>query len=83
MRLNMLLKILITYDDVEFIKLDGFDDAVIGCNSDRNRLIYSAKKCIKILMKNGLSYEEASEYFDYNIDSLKIKNGPIICDDDF
>ena len=50
---------------------DGFDDAIIGMAERINLgpvVAYSIQKIINILMnEHGLSYEEAYEYFDYNI----------------
>ncbi|MEX3625137.1 hypothetical protein [Viridibacillus arvi] len=49
---------------------DGLDDAIIGC-AQRGALtvaLYDANKCIEILMRDEeMTYEDASEYFDYNI----------------
>lgn len=50
---------------------DGFDDAIIGMAERINLgpvVAYSVEKIINILInEHGLSYEEAYEYFDYNI----------------
>jgi len=35
------------------IKADGFDNAIIGIDIISNRIIYSTKKCIEILMKQN------------------------------
>lgn len=50
---------------------DGFEDALIGavqrCGLGPIAL-YSQTKCISILMKrDGMSFEEAMEYFDFNV----------------
>lgn len=55
----------------EALKADGFDEAIIGvgavCGS-KEILIYDANKCIDILMqRDEMSYEEATEFFDYNV----------------
>lgn len=51
------------------LKVDGFDDAVIGMADDSGRLIYSVSKCINILMgKNwNMDIDDAYDYFDYNM----------------
>lgn len=53
------------------LKADGFDDAIIGVGavcSNPEILVYDANKCIKILMeRDGMDYEEASEFFDFNV----------------
>lgn len=30
-------------------------------------MVYDADKCVEALVKQGLSFEEAQEYFDFNI----------------
>lgn len=42
----MLQEIIERFDDLEFLKADGFDDAIIGVDSNSKRLIYSQKKII-------------------------------------
>jgi hypothetical protein len=50
---------------------DGFDDAIIGIAERINMepvVAYSVEKIIEIMMnKDGMTYEEALEYYDYNI----------------
>lgn len=46
---------------------DGFDLAVIGVDTRDGRFVYSVSKCIEILINGGMGYEEAIEYFDYNV----------------
>lgn len=71
------------YDD-EILKADGFDDAVIGIDQNSMRLIYSVKKCIEILVLQGMSVEEAIEYFDFNTKGSYVgEKTPIWCDDMF
>ena len=54
----------------DMLTVDGFDDAIIGY-AERCGMpticAYDVDKCIEVLMKDGCSYEEAMEYFDYNI----------------
>ena len=47
--MNILEQIIENFYDEEFLKADGFDDAVIGLEENEMRLIYSVSKCIKIL----------------------------------
>lgn len=56
------------------IKVDGFDDCVIGfCETwDGNervyRIIYNASLIFqKLMARDGMTAEEAEEYFEYNI----------------
>ena len=60
------------YYDEELLFADGFNDAVIGVAYDKgtstNRVIYSRTECIRVLMdRDGMSYEIASEFFDFNV----------------
>ena len=56
------------YPEEEFLKADGFDDAIIGVNylNDPPQLIYSVAKCLQIL-EEEMDSEEAIEYFEYNV----------------
>lgn len=61
------------YPDEQFLSADGFDDAIIGVNCDKTtgvyKLVYSNLKCVEILMiRDGMSQEEAIEYFDFNVE---------------
>ena len=58
---TLLGEVISYYDDETFLKADGFDDAVIGVDETTMRLIYSVKKCIEILIDEGMSYEDAME----------------------
>ncbi len=64
------------------LKADGFDKAIIGMADDiatsSQRLIYDVDKCIKILMDQGMSDEEAVEYFEFNVSGSYVgENTPI------
>lgn len=79
----MLDNILDWYSEDEFIKADGFDEAIIGVDYHNARLIYSVSKCIDILAKD-MSEEEAVEYFNYNVAGAYVgEKTPIWCQDDF
>ncbi len=82
----MINEIIEQYYDEEFLKADGFDEAIIGVCEDFNapiRLVYSVKKCIEILMRD-MSDEEAMEYFDFNVKGVYMgEKTPIWCLDDF
>lgn len=66
--MNMLNKIIDTYYDEEFLKADGFDDAVVGVSSNMI-LIYSIDKCIEILMlDHKMDYADALEFFYFNVE---------------
>lgn len=81
----MLEEILASYEDETFLKADGFDEAIIGVDSNTMRLIYSVTKCLDILQtRDGMEYSEAMEYFDFNTRCAFVgEQTPIWCDDDF
>ena len=52
----------------EAMLADGFDDALIGADYGQNRAVYSIELMLQILMeRDGMSLDEAREYFDFNI----------------
>jgi hypothetical protein len=79
----MIKQIIESHPDEEFLKADGFDDAIIGLDSSSNRLIYSYTKCIEILSES-MSDEEAVEYFEYNVVNAYVgEKTPIWCNDNY
>lgn len=76
------------------LKIDGFDNALVGIASvwkdggERvDTLIYDGEKIITILCEqSGMSYDEALEYISFNIEDAYVgENTPIIvwsCDMD-
>ena len=81
----MLEKIIENYYDEEILKADGFDKAVIGIDQHSMRLIYSVGKCIEILMiRDGMSLEDALDYFRYNVSGSYVgEKTPIWSEDMF
>lgn len=75
-----------SYPDEEFLQADGFDNAIIGVVTDFNsepRLAYSKTLCISNLMNQGMSHDEALEYFDYNVSGAYVgEKTPIWVDDE-
>ena len=71
------------YEDEEFLKADGFDDAVIGVDESTLRLIYSTTKCVEILIeRDDMEFDEALEYFDFNVRGAYMgEKTPIWCED--
>lgn len=67
----------------EMIFADGFDDAILGTDYSTDRVIYSIKKCIDILVKDhGMEYEEALDYFYFNTAGAYVgEMTPIWCND--
>ena len=52
------------------LKADGFDDAILGLGrrcSQPDLLVYDVDKCVDILMEDGMTQEEAMEYFEFNV----------------
>ena len=79
----MLDKILEWFPEEEILKADGFDDAIIGVEDESMRLIYSVSKCIEILVAQGMSEEDAVEYFHFNTKGAWMGDKtPIWCTDD-
>jgi hypothetical protein len=61
------------------LKADGFDKAIIGTahvwqnNTRVETMIYQAEKILDILVdENGMTPEEALEYFDFNMDGAYV-----------
>lgn len=78
----MIDKIVEWFPEDEVLVADGFDDAIIGIDSNSMRLIYSVSKCIEILSKY-MDEEEAVEYFDFNVRGSYVgEKTPIWCTDD-
>lgn len=68
------------YPESMMLFADGLDDAILGVDDNRwakdrdkdddstERVVYSVKKIIQTLMdRDGMTYEEAREFYDYNI----------------
>lgn len=54
----------------EMLFADGFDDALIGYVERFGQpplALYDREKCIGILMQEGMSHEEAEEFFEFNV----------------
>ena len=70
----------------ETLKADGFDEAIMGyagrCGMN-DVLLYSMKKIIKILKKrDGMTEDEAMEYFYFHIKGSYMGEGtPLFFDD--
>ena len=68
----MLNDIVEAFPDEEFMVPVGFDDAVMGVDHESRRLVYSISKCIQILISQGMTMEEAAEYFDFNVSAAYV-----------
>jgi hypothetical protein len=79
----MLDKILEWFPEDEILKADGLDDAIIGIEVNSSRLIYSKSKVIDILVREGMTEQEALEHYDFNIEGAYVGDKtPIWCTDD-
>jgi hypothetical protein len=64
---SKLEQILELYSDEELLIADGFDDAIIGVDDENVRVVYDVFKIISILIQDGMSTDEAFEFYQYNI----------------
>lgn len=62
--------------DEDLLKMDGFDDAIIGvCYSgvEAPKLVYSREAMVQILvMYHDMSLEDAEEYVSYNCEGAYV-----------
>lgn len=76
------------YPDEELLIADGFDDAILGVTYNKKDsvyiVVYSRQLCIEILMnRDKMTYEEATEYFDFNVEGAYVgEKTPIYVDDE-
>lgn len=79
---KILKALLENFGDQTLLIADGFDDAVIGVDRNSMRLVYSVKKILAILIKEGMTEEDAIEHFEYNIEGGYVgEQTPIWCYD--
>jgi hypothetical protein len=57
-------------DDENIILADGFENAFLGIGRQFGKplAIYDRGKCLDILMEDGMDYEEANDYFSFNVE---------------
>lgn len=60
-----------SYPDQEILIANGFEEAFLGVAVQFNNHIpiFSKAKCIDILISQGMSYDEAEEFFEFNVQS--------------
>ena len=76
MRLQNILE---NYPDEQFIVIDGFDNCVLGLETDSMRLIYSVDRIIEQLCED-MDEEDAIEHFQFNIQGAYFgEQTPIYC----
>lgn len=57
--------------DASLLLADGFDEAIVGYGqrcSEPPVVIYDRSKCLEILMRDGMTLEEAEEFFSFNVE---------------
>jgi hypothetical protein len=66
---------------IEIILADGYEDAIVGIGQSFNKYcaVYDYGKCIDILTnRDSMTYEEAVEYFEFNVVGSYIgENNPV------
>ena len=76
------------YPDEELMSADGFEDCLLGVAYNKftstHNLVYSRTKCIAVLVaRDGMTFEEAVEYFDFNVEGAYMgEKTPIWVDDE-
>lgn len=57
----------------ESLFADGFDNALIGYDASSFGAVYDYDKCMTVLIdRDGMSYEEAHEYMEFNVVSAYV-----------
>ena len=73
------LTLTIQEQNPEALTADGFDDAIIGLAyraGSAPLVAYSISQCIQVLMdRDGMSYDEAVEYFNFNVVDAYVGEG--------
>jgi len=49
------------------IFVDGYDSAILGTDTEYQRVIYSKSKMIDVLIQDGLTELDAMEWLEYNV----------------
>jgi len=84
---NKLEEIVESFPDEEIILMDGFDDAVIGAYVTEKgvSLVYSIGDMVECLIRDGMTEDEAIDYFEYNVSPSVpyVENGPMLIYTDF
>jgi hypothetical protein len=64
-------------DGEEVLLADGFEAAFVGVARQFGSpiAVYDRKKCLHCLVKQGMSHEEAEEYFSFNTEGAWVGSG--------
>lgn len=71
-------------DDESVLLADGLEDAFLGIGRQFHApvAVYSRRKALECLVKQGMTHEEAVEYFDFNTAGAYVgKQTPIYLED--
>ena len=67
------------------LKADGLEEALIGTGRQftQELMVYSVEKVLEILMtRDGMSYEDAREFYEFNIVGAYVGTGtPVFVED--
>lgn len=53
--------------DEDLLFADGFDSAILGVDINSHRVVYSYALMAEQLILEGMTYEDAIEYLDFNV----------------
>jgi len=84
--MNILTQLKEKYPFNKFIYLVGLDNAIIGVeqreSEESDRLVYLASKIIANFVNSGMNYDEAVEFYYFNVEgSYYGENTPLIVND--
>jgi hypothetical protein len=65
--MNIVEQIMIDYPEETFYVIYGFDDAIIGFDESYRRLVYDIDKVLDILVLDGMTYDDAVKFYDFEI----------------
>lgn len=55
------------YPELELLKVDGFDGAVVGVELSTERVVYDVDLMTDILIQEGMEEMDAIDYLHYNV----------------
>ncbi len=83
--MSIINDILDSFPGENFYLIDGFDEAVIGVDSDCIRLVYDISKMVEILEETGMGEDAAIDFFEFELapNIPYATNAPILIYTDF
>lgn len=64
-KVQQILESIVDVDDLLFA--DGFDEAILGFDTESRRVVYSQQRMINILVAEGMELEDAVEFLGFNV----------------